>query len=94
MTHYPADNNHTFCFLQKEALESYRELLAVQQSRGEAHKKGEAEAHKLMGNVYIALQDMNSALQHYEDALSLFGEAGSHQAAEMQKRIHSLSVGI
>ena len=77
---------------QEEALESYRELLSLQRGRGDDHRKGEAEAHKLMGNVYIALKDMRSAVQHYEDALTLFREAGSHQAAEMQKRIESLTV--
>lgn len=79
-------------------MEAFQELLCLQQSRGgetEAQAKAEAEAHKLLGNVYVALQDNRSAEQHFTDALHLYAEAGGSSgkaAADMQHRIDRLAV--
>mmetsp|Transcript_38196 Transcript_38196/g.107927 ORF Transcript_38196/g.107927 Transcript_38196/m.107927 type:complete len:624 (-) Transcript_38196:107-1978(-) len=82
----------------EEALDAYTELLSIQQSQDDMdanlRERGEGEAHKLMGNVYMAVRNVSSAEKHYSEALNLFKSAygeGHRQTQELEKRIQRLA---
>eukprot|EP00798_Chlamydomonas_sp_ICE-L_P022934 gene22934-30114_t len=76
------------------ALEAYGELMALQKERypDDVAKMavGQAEAFKLLGNVYIAKKYYSRALQHYTESLDLFAKylgPTSGLAVDLEHRI-------
>eukprot|EP00798_Chlamydomonas_sp_ICE-L_P028328 gene28328-31448_t len=80
-----------------EALETYNELVELQQQRYPNNPSkmalAQADAFKLIGNVYVAKKSYGRALGYYTQALDLFSKyqgPRSSLAADLEHRISEI----